>query len=160
MSLSYKDVAEIIKMVDASSCDEIIIEMPGSRIVVRRSSRGGDLPASAPAPAVMHQAAMSLPQSAAPPAAVKKPMLADAATGKPIIRSPMVGTFYRAPTPKDPPFVDVGSAVNVGDPLCIIEVMKLFTTITADRAGRVAFIYPDNAELVEFDQPLFQIEPA
>jgi acetyl-CoA carboxylase biotin carboxyl carrier protein len=70
----------------------------------------------------------------------------------------MVGTFYRAPSPKDPPFVDIGSVVKVGDPLCVIEVMKLFTTIEADRAGRVSTIYVSNAELVEFNQPLFRIE--
>ncbi|CKY85825.1 Biotin carboxyl carrier protein of acetyl-CoA carboxylase [Mycobacterium tuberculosis] len=70
----------------------------------------------------------------------------------------MVGTFYRSPSPKDPPFVEVGSIVRVGDPLCIIEVMKLFTTVEADRAGRIVSIFPGNAEMVEFGQPLFQIE--
>lgn len=159
MSLTYKDVADIIKILDAGSCDEVVIEVPGSRIVVRRGNRGGgDLPASAPAAGVVHQVALPL-QKVAPPADVKKLAPAEVSPDKPIMRSPMVGTFYRAPTPKDVPFVDIGSLVNVGDPLCIIEVMKLFTTISSDRRGRIAFIYPENAELVEFDQPLFQIEP-
>jgi len=68
--------------------------------------------------------------------------------------------FYRAPSPKDPPFVEVGSKVKRGDPLCLIEVMKLFTTIAADRDGRIAQILPANGDLVEFDQVLFVVEPA
>ena len=71
----------------------------------------------------------------------------------------MVGVFYRAPSPKDPPFVEVGSKVKRGDPLCLIEVMKLFTTIAADRDGRIAQILPANGDLVEFDQVLFVVEP-
>lgn len=70
----------------------------------------------------------------------------------------MVGTFYRAPSPDAPPFVEVGSAVDIGQPLCVIEVMKLFTTIYADRAGTIAEIPIGNGELVEFDQVIFVIQ--
>ena len=77
-----------------------------------------------------------------------------------MVRSPMVGTFYRAPSPNDPPFVEVGTKVKRGDPLCLIEVMKLFTTITADQDGCIAHVLPGNGDLVEFDQLLFVIEPA
>ena len=70
----------------------------------------------------------------------------------------MVGTFYRAPSPEAPPFVEVGSLVEKGQALCLIEVMKLFTTIYAERAGRVVQIGPDNGDLVEFGQRLFVIE--
>ena len=80
--------------------------------------------------------------------------------GNAAVRSPMVGVFYRAPSPKDPPFVEAGSKVKRGDPLCLIEVMKLFTTIAADRDGRIAQILPVNGDLVEFDQVLFVVEPA
>jgi biotin carboxyl carrier protein len=72
----------------------------------------------------------------------------------------MLGSFYRAPSPKDPPFVEVGSLVKRGDPLCLIEVMKLFTTISADTDGQIAQILPANGDLVEFDQILFLIESA
>lgn len=159
MTLSYKDVADIIKIIDASSCDEIIIELAGSKIVVRRGGRGADMP-SAPSVSTGSQSAITpAAQKAALPPAGKTTDVQPPSGDKSIMRSPMVGTFYRGPSPKDPPFVDVGSIVKIGDPLCIIEVMKLFTTITAERAGKVASIFPGNAELVEFDQPLFQIEP-
>jgi acetyl-CoA carboxylase biotin carboxyl carrier protein len=159
MSLTYKDVADIIKIIDASSCDEIVIELAGSKIVVRRGNRGGDVPVWSSAPGVPRQpAVVAAPSSPAPAAVPKENVRTEPATGNPAVRSPMVGTFYRSPSPKDPPFVEVGSIVRVGDPLCIIEVMKLFTTVEADRAGRIVSIFPGNAEMVEFGQPLFQIE--
>jgi acetyl-CoA carboxylase biotin carboxyl carrier protein len=70
----------------------------------------------------------------------------------------MVGTFYRAATPEAKPFVEVGSKVNVGDTLCIIEAMKMMNQIEADKAGTIKAILVDNQEAVEFDQPLFVIE--
>ena len=72
----------------------------------------------------------------------------------------MVGTFYRAPSPNAAPFVEVGSAVRKGDPLCLIEVMKLFTTIAAEHEGRIVQIGAENTELVEYGRMLFVIEPA
>lgn len=159
MDLTYKDVADIIKIVDASSCDEVVVELAGSRIVVRRGARGGDLPAASPSAAPVSQApgAPAVAQSPAPPSGKREQ--AAVSDGQHVVRSPMVGTFYQAPSPKDPPFVSVGSIVKAGDPLCIIEVMKLFTTVEADRAGKVVAIFPDNAQLVEFGQPLVAIEP-
>ncbi len=160
MNLTYKDVADIIKIVDASSCDELIVELAGSKIVVRRSNGNGSMPVSPSVSSVQHQSPVTAsPASPAAAPAAKSNGHADVAGDKPIVRSPMVGTFYRSPSPKDPPFVEVGSVVRAGDPLCIIEVMKLFTTVEADRAGKIAAIFPGNAELVEFGQPIFQIEP-
>jgi acetyl-CoA carboxylase biotin carboxyl carrier protein len=74
-----------------------------------------------------------------------------------VITSPMVGTFYASPSPESPPFVSVGQAVNVGDPLCIIEAMKIMNPIEADRAGTVLSIMAENGQPVEFEQPLFII---
>jgi acetyl-CoA carboxylase biotin carboxyl carrier protein len=71
----------------------------------------------------------------------------------------MVGTFYRAPNPEAPPFVQIGSVVGVGEALCLIEVMKLFTTINAEVAGRIVQIGAENGELVEYGRTLFVIEP-
>lgn len=160
MSLNYKDVAEIIKIIDASSCDELIVELGDTKIVVRRGGRGGEpsLHSSAPVPRAASVAEPS--DGILPKAGPKAAMRIEGGAGKVLVRSPMVGTFYRAPSPKDAPFVEIGSTVKIGDPLCVIEVMKLFTTIAAERAGRVASIFPQNAELVEFDQPLFEIESA
>jgi len=72
----------------------------------------------------------------------------------------MVGTFYRAPSPDAAPFVEIGSSVRTGDPLCLIEVMKLFTTIAAEHDGRILQIGAENAELVEYGRTLFIIDPA
>src|SRR5262249_26740782 len=76
------------------------------------------------------------------------------------VTAPMVGTFYRAPNPEAPAFVEVGSIVRPGQPLCLIEVMKLFTTINSDVAGRIVQVGAENAELVEYGRTLFVIEPA
>ena len=72
----------------------------------------------------------------------------------------MVGTFYRAPSPETPPFVEIGSVVKKGQPLCLIEVMKLFTTVYAEQDGRVVQIGAENGELVEYGRTLFVLEPA
>ncbi len=76
------------------------------------------------------------------------------------MRAPMVGTFYRRPSPQEPVFVEVGQKVSKGQPLCLIEVMKLFTTIEAPVAGTVEAIVADDGALVEFDQLLFHVRPA
>jgi acetyl-CoA carboxylase biotin carboxyl carrier protein len=162
MSLSYKDVADIIKIIDASSCEELVVELADAKIIVRRGSRGGEpsSPLAASPIAPPRAAVAESPGTPAHKAGPKEAVRIEEGGSKGIIRSPMVGTFYRAPSPTDPPFVDIGSIVNIGDPLCVIEVMKLFTTIAADRAGTITSIFPGNAELVEFDQPLFEVESA
>jgi acetyl-CoA carboxylase biotin carboxyl carrier protein len=162
VSLTFKDVAEIIKIVDASSCDELIVEIAGAKIVVRRNGRAGEPSPSASAlapPRPESAPPAAVPPGAAPAAAGPKVDRTARSDGRIEIRSPMVGTFYRAPSPKDAPFVEVGTVVKPGDPLCLVEVMKLYTTITADRAGRIAEILPPNAQLVEYDQVLFVMEP-
>lgn len=158
MTLSYKDVADIIKIIDASACDEVIVELADVKIVVRRGGGTGVVPAvvNAPVAAVRPAATPAL----APPKAAPSAAAAPSVEGQLIIRAPMTGTFYRAASPKDPPFVEVGQVVKVGDTLCSIEVMKLFTTIAAETSGKISRIFANNAELVQYDQPLFAIELA
>jgi acetyl-CoA carboxylase biotin carboxyl carrier protein len=160
MPLSYKDVADIVKIIDASNCAEFIVELGDTKIVLRRGTHGAESTTASltprPVQQLLPQSQPNLTPSAPVPSNSEVRGNADNSTS--VMRSPMVGTFYRAPSPKDPPFVDIGSVVKVGDPLCVIEVMKLFTTIEADRAGCVSAIYVSNAELVEFNQPLFRIE--
>ncbi len=155
MTLSYKDVADIIKIIDASRCDEVIVELADVKIVVRR---GGGAGAVAPVTVPAAPVERARPTPVAAPKASTSAVAAPSPEGQIIVRAPMTGTFYRAASPKDPPFVDVGSVVAVGDTLCSIEVMKLFTTITAEAAGKISRIFPNNAELVQYDQPLFAIE--
>lgn len=157
MALNYKEVAEILKIIDASQCEEVVLELEGTRLVVRRSSA---MAAPAPALSAPPTASTAAPQtSAAPSPAVSAPSINADAAGGITVRSPMVGTFYRQPSPDEPPFVEAGTHVSPGTPLCLIEVMKLYTTIEAMVAGTVTSVLAEDGKLVEFDQPLFAIEP-
>ena len=156
MTVRYDEISDILKVIDGSSCDEFVLETADVKLVVRRRGAGGPAPAvepSRPAPA-------GAAPSAAPAAPVApKPAAAAVAGGADVVRAPMVGTFYRSPSPGAPAFVEVGSKVKKGDPICIIEVMKLFTTIHAEWSGTVAEVGPENAQLVEYGQMLFVITP-
>ena len=170
MSLTHSDIAEIIRLVDQSTLDEIVIEIGDLKVEVRRK---GAMPAPPTAPATPAPSAPPAPatpeprRAAALTPAVTEQDRAPAAPGEPIlgegqiaVRSPMVGTFYRRPSPDEPPYVEVGSEVEVDAPLCLVEVMKLYTTVYAKTRGRIARICASDAELVEYDQILFVIDPA
>jgi acetyl-CoA carboxylase biotin carboxyl carrier protein len=158
MRLRYEDIGEILKIIDSSSCDEFLLETDEIKLVVRRHGANSSSPPvfaeamASPGPASVLSARPATAAPQAPAAAIEQ--------GHHVVRAPMVGTFYRALSPDAPPFVEVGSTVHRGDPLCIIEVMKLFTTIFADCDGRVAEIGAANASLVEYGQILFVIEPS
>ena len=160
MPLSFKDVAEILKIVDASDCEEVILEVEGTRLVVRKGQNNGA--ASTPSVGASTTAAPASAEQPAPAQSTEG--TSDAATvniddGLVAVRSPMVGTTYRRPAPDEPPFVEVGTRVEKGTALCLIEVMKLYTTIEAPSAGVIAAIHGDDSTLVEFDQILFSINP-
>jgi acetyl-CoA carboxylase biotin carboxyl carrier protein len=162
VTFSYKDIAEIIKVIDASNLDELVIELPEIRLVIRRRGTGSGASASSLSPLPAPAATPLVPSAPSKPAsapAASPPRAAARASGMIEVRSPMVGTFYRAPSPKDPPFVEVGTVVKPGQALCLIEVMKLYTTIEAKQAGKVVEILAANTALVEYDQVLFVIEP-
>lgn len=155
MSLRYEEIAEIMKIIDGSSCDEVIVETGDVKLVVRRGGNASQS-ANASSPAVLSSSPSVVPsRPAAAPAAVAS--VEAIARGKEVA-APMTGTFYRAPSPDKPPFVEVGSVVKAGQPLCVIEVMKLFTTINAEFDGRVVQIAAENAELVEYGRVLFVLE--
>lgn len=173
MPLNFKEVAEIIRLIDASSCDELVVEVGDMRLVVRRSSaeaKQSGLPSAMTtaraAPAKHHPAAVPAAVSGAPEAEAQVSESASVKAGSARrtdglieVRSPMIGIFYRKPAPDAEPFVSVGSQVNKGDPLCLMEVMKLYTTIEAEQSGRIIQIAAEDAQLVQHDQMLFLIEP-
>ena len=154
MSLTYDEIAEIIKLIDSSSCDELVVETGDIKLVVRRSG----VPPAATAEYVERGSA---PVTVSPPARKARSAApkVEAAAGQIEVTAPMVGTFYRAPSPEAPPSVEIGSVVGEGDALCLIEVMKLFTTIQSEVAGRIVQIGAENSELVEYGRALFVIEP-
>jgi len=157
VALNYDDIAEILKIIDGSSCDELIVETGDMKLVIRRNSAGAGHAASLDSNEGSIAVASAAPQAAASAAPAAKALAK--APHQIEVTAPMVGTFYRAPSPDAPPFVEVGSTVRKGQPLCLIEVMKLFTTLAAEHDGRIAQIGADNAELVEYGRTLFVIEP-
>lgn len=169
MPLTYREIAEILKLIDASDCEELELEVEGVRLVVRRhgAARIEELSGVAPEPEAAPGGARARPGEAAGSADAAaeaeggpEPTVATRADGRIEVRAPMVGTFYRAPSPGEAPFVEEGDSVERGTALCLIEVMKLFTTLEATVSGRVSEILVDDATLVEYGQALFLIEPA
>ena len=161
MTLSYQDIAEILKAIDNSEAEEIEIEVEGLRLAVRKRTQNSGILAESMAPATIDHSPpvqptvdepVAKPQPATPQQEIK------IAEGHEIVRSPMVGTFYCRPSPEEPKFVKQGSTVNVGDPLCLIEVMKLYTTIESTVSGTVISVFAEDGELVEFNQQLFLIK--
>jgi oxaloacetate decarboxylase (Na+ extruding) subunit alpha len=143
-------IREIVRIVQESGVGEVTIEDAGLRVTVRRTPEPGESGvAQPPAPAVEEEEL-----TAAAPAA---PPSSDGGLFR--VEAPMVGTFYRAPSPGAAPFVEEGDAVGVGQTLCILEAMKLMNEVKADREGIVRRIFPDNAQPVEYGEPLFELEP-
>jgi acetyl-CoA carboxylase biotin carboxyl carrier protein len=165
MALTYKEIAEILKIIDASDAQELVLEIGGTRLAVRKghgpTAAGGTLASARPA-GIGEQGAgtpISAPvrgQDSGKGSLAPALPAEDRGVG---VRAPMVGTFYRRPAPDQPPFVEIGQSVAAGTPMCLIEVMKLYTTIEAPVTGRVLHIAAEDGALVEFDQLLFSIEP-
>ena len=152
--MDIRKVKKLIELLEESGVAEIEIK-EGEESV--RISRHGAMapPMYAPQHMMMPATApAAAPAAAAPAAEVAKP---DEISGH-VVRSPMVGTFYRSPSPGAKSFVEVGQSVKVGDTLCIIEAMKLLNQIEADKAGTIKAILIENGQPVEYNQPLFVIE--
>lgn len=148
----------VVDIVEASEVTQLVWENGDEKILIRRGPQEHAV-AAAPAP-VRVPPPMLAPRPSAPQA-----VAAAAATPAPekkgfIVTSPFVGTFYRTPAPDQPPYVDIGTMVKKGQVLCIVEAMKLMNEIESEVAGRVAEVLTQNAQPVEFGQPLFRIEPA
>jgi len=159
VSLTYDEIAEIIKLIDSSSCDELVVETGDIKLVVRRNGASAGAAAEyverGSAPVAVSAAAPRKARAAAPKVAAA----ADATAGQIEVAAPMVGTFYRAPSPEAKAFVDVGDVVGVGDALCLIEVMKLFNTVKAGVRGTIAGVAIQNGDMVEYDSVLFFVKP-
>jgi acetyl-CoA carboxylase biotin carboxyl carrier protein len=146
--MDIRKIKKLIELIEESDIAEIEIR-EGEESV--RLSRYSAKPQAQGAPLAMAAPAAAPATPAAAPAASEEP------TGH-VVRSPMVGTFYRSPTPGAKSFVELGSRVNAGDTLCIIEAMKILNQIEADKSGVIAKILVENAQPVEYNQPLFVIE--
>jgi acetyl-CoA carboxylase biotin carboxyl carrier protein len=166
--LTFEQIKELIELIAQRHLQGLEIERSGFRLKI--DGQPAPAVAAAPAEAAPAAFALPLPATAPPPAALPSSPAsapagaapAGAATpeaGSHILTSPIVGTFYRAPSPDAPPFADVGARVKKGQVLCIIEAMKLMNEIESDADGVVSQIFPQNAQAVEFGEPLFAIRP-
>ena len=142
-------IREIVRIVQESGVGEVTIEDAGLRVTVRRTSDTVPVPVAAAPPPAVEEELTSASAPAAPPVDL----------GVMRVEAPMVGTFYRAPSPGSPPFVEEGDPVAVGQTLCILEAMKLMNEVKAEQEGIVRRIVPQNAQSVEYGELLFELEP-
>jgi acetyl-CoA carboxylase biotin carboxyl carrier protein len=153
--VDLKDIKAIIDLMKKNSITEFELERQDSKIRLKRGLNGGSAAADEPLPVISMP--MAVPQSAAPvSAAAPAPA---AATGEVDIKSPMIGTFYRSPSPEAGSYIEVGSEVNPDTVVCIIEAMKVMNEIKSEVKGVVTQILVENAKPVEFGQPLFKVRP-
>jgi len=166
--MDFKQIQELIKMINKSNIGELTIEQKDFRVTIRQKEEQITQVVAAPvqqapmyaAPPPQAAIAPQLPAAAGP--AADKPAKASETTASNLvtIKSPMIGTFYRRPTPDKPNFCEVGDEVSPGKVVCIIEAMKLFNEIEAEISGKIVKVLAEDASPVEYDQPLFLVEPA
>ncbi|WP_415376226.1 acetyl-CoA carboxylase biotin carboxyl carrier protein [Patiriisocius sp. Uisw_017] len=156
--MELKDIQNLIRFVAKSGASEVKLETDDIKITIRTGEHGGkgEMTYIQQMPPVG-----SMPQQPAAPASTVETESAPAEDSKYItVKSPIIGTFYRKPSPDKPMFVEVGSTINEGDVLCVIEAMKLFNEIESEVSGKIVKILVDDASPVEFDQPLFLVDPS
>jgi acetyl-CoA carboxylase biotin carboxyl carrier protein len=162
--LTFEQIKELIELVSLNRLQGLELERSGFRLKIDGQLAAPAAPAAAAPPAQAAAPAAATTGAAPAFAASAAPAPAASSAGPPadahVLNSPIVGTFYRAPSPDSPNFCEVGSRVKNGQVLCIIEAMKLMNEIESDVDGVIAEIYPQNAQAVEFGEPLFAIRPA
>jgi acetyl-CoA carboxylase biotin carboxyl carrier protein len=158
--MDLKHIKSLLQLISEADVNEVYIEEGDFKIKIKKRSEATyvSAPAAAPAPVASVVVPSATPAASAPAAAPAP--AAPAASATTAIKSPIVGTFYAAASPDAKAFVSVGDVISKGQPLCIIEAMKIMNEIESDMSGKVVAIHVKNGQPVEFDQPLFEIEPA
>jgi acetyl-CoA carboxylase biotin carboxyl carrier protein len=160
--MDLKEIQNLIKFVANSGVAEVKLEMDDVKITIRTTLEGNVSETTyvqqMPAQPLIQQAVV--PQQIAPVAASTPAAPAAENSNYITIKSPIIGTFYRKPTPDKPMFVEVGSTISKGDVLCVIEAMKLFNEIESEVSGKIVKILVDDMSPVEYDQPLFLVDPS
>lgn len=158
MGMDIKQIQDLIKFVSKSGVNEVSIEEKDFKITIKTNQEPTFVTASVPAPIAAPVAQVAQAPIATQPAAPAPTTAADQSNYI-TIKSPMIGTFYRSSSPDKPNFVSVGDEITTGQVLCIIEAMKLFNEIESEVSGRIVKVLIDNSSPVEYDQPLFLVEP-
>lgn len=167
--MDFKQIQELVRLVNKSHISELSIEQDKFKISIKRESKsaeghageGNYMPGVPVMPQMVPvaQAAPPAPQQPAAAPAKEKPASEEPTENQVVIKSPMIGTFYRSPGPDKPSFVNIGDDVAPGKVVCIIEAMKLFNEIESEISGKIVKVLVQDASPVEYDQPLFLIEP-
>ena len=162
--MELKEIQNLIKFVAKSGVNEVHVEMGETKVTIKT---GGDVvqqvvttPAAIEVPPTPAPAPVATPATPAAPAPVAPAAVAAENDNHITIKSPIIGTFYRKPSPDKPNFVEVGDQVSEGQVLCVVEAMKLFNEIESEVSGTIVKILVDDSSPVEFDQPLFVIDPS
>ncbi|MDC1161990.1 acetyl-CoA carboxylase biotin carboxyl carrier protein [Tenacibaculum sp.] len=162
--MDIKEIQNLIKFVAKSGASEVKLEMEDVKITIKTGSEKTEttIVQAAPIAAVPHVAApiAATQPIASAPAATANTTNTDDDSKYLTIKSPIIGTFYRKPAPDKPTFVEVGTEVKVGDTVCVIEAMKLFNEIESEISGKIVKVLVDDSSPVEFDQPLFLVDPS
>lgn len=162
--MDIREIQNLIKFVAKSGATEVKLEMDDFKITIKTTAEGTESTTTY----VQQMPMQAAPQMATPQIAAA-PVVADAPAATPVaddnakyitVKSPIIGTFYRKPAPDKPMFVEVGSTIGKGDVLCVIEAMKLFNEIESEVSGKIVKVLVDDSSPVEFDQPLFLVDPS
>ncbi|MCU0394631.1 MAG: acetyl-CoA carboxylase biotin carboxyl carrier protein [Chitinophagaceae bacterium] len=161
--MDIKTIQDLVKIINKTNIAEISIEEADLKITIKQKEDRVETVVAAPAPVYAPVAAPAPAPAAATAPAPAAPAAAPAAAAPAntvTIKSPMIGTFYRSPSPDKPSFVNVGDEVAPGKVVCIVEAMKLFNEIESEVKGKIVKVLVEDASPVEYDQPLFLVEPA
>ena len=171
MALDIKEIQELIKFVAKSGVSEVDLEMGEMKISIKTPPKKGkgqietvvqQIPVPA-APAIAPVAVRSAPVVPAAPEVVVETQVTSSDTDDSkyvTIKSPMIGTFYRKPSPDKDPFINVGDEVNIGTVVCVVEAMKLFNEIESEISGKIIKVLVEDMSPIEYDQPLFLVDPS
>jgi acetyl-CoA carboxylase biotin carboxyl carrier protein len=159
--LDLDELKELLHILDEREIIEFELEEEGKKLRIRKAAANHAAPAAVIAPPIAPALPTQAPAAPAPAAPAPPPPPAEPAAdaGTLVVKSPIVGTFYRSPDPNSPPFVDVGDRVKPGQVMCIVEAMKLMNEIEAEVAGEVLKVHPQSGQPVQYGDPLFTIRP-
>ncbi|MGB1102365.1 MAG: acetyl-CoA carboxylase biotin carboxyl carrier protein [Crocinitomicaceae bacterium] len=158
--MDSKEIQSLIKFVSKSGVNEVSIEQGDFKITIKTDHGPQEQQYIVQAPAIQQAPVQMPPAAAAPAAAPQAAPAADDNANLVEIKSPMIGTFYRKPSPDKDPFVNVGDTIAVGDVICVVEAMKLFNEIESEVAGKIVKVLVDDTSPIEYDQPLFLVDPS
>ncbi len=158
--MDLKELKQLLQVLEEKQITEFEIEEAGIKLRIKKAGPAAAVAFAAGTPAIAMPVAQAAPESPADPSGPYPVASKPVEAGLAIVKSPIVGTFYRSPDPSAAPFVSVGDTVKVGQKLCIIEAMKLMNEIESEQAGEIVEVYPESGQPVQYGEALFSIRPS